>query len=107
MTPDFHEPTAQPARSAPGSAAARRWWVWPVALCVLAIIAYASFPRRGGSGGATAAVAHQGIPVTAVRAARGNLDINLSALGSVTAFNSVTVKSRVDGQLMRVAFQEG
>jgi multidrug efflux system membrane fusion protein len=33
--------------------------------------------------------------------------VRLSALGSVTAFNTVTVRPRVDGQLVRVAFREG
>jgi len=31
----------------------------------------------------------------------------INCLGTVTAFNSVTVKSRVDGELVEVAFQEG
>ena len=30
-----------------------------------------------------------------------------SGLGSVTAFNTANIKSRVDGQIMRVNFQEG
>ncbi len=38
---------------------------------------------------------------------QGTLDIYLFALGTVTPVNAVVVRSRVDGQLMKVAFQEG
>ena len=37
----------------------------------------------------------------------GSIDVILNALGTVTPRNIVTVRSRVDGQLMSVAFREG
>jgi len=47
------------------------------------------------------------VPVSVATASRVDLPVRLSALGSVTAFNTVTVRPRVDGQLVRVAFREG
>ncbi|HLK12661.1 MAG TPA: MdtA/MuxA family multidrug efflux RND transporter periplasmic adaptor subunit [Candidatus Binatia bacterium] len=48
-----------------------------------------------------------GVPVVATAARRGDLPVYLTGLGAVTAFNTVTVRSRVDGQLLKVAFEEG
>ena len=45
--------------------------------------------------------------VVAAPVRQGSLDIHLQALGTVTPLNVVTVRSRVEGQLMRVAFEEG
>ena len=47
------------------------------------------------------------MPVAVATAVREDIPVRLTALGSVAAFNTVTVRPRVDGQLMRVAFQEG
>lgn len=47
------------------------------------------------------------IPVQTAPVVRGDIPIHLDGLGSVTALNTVTVKSRVDGELIRVAFTEG
>lgn len=45
------------------------------------------------------------VSVQAVRS--GDLPVYLNGLGSVVPVNTVTVRSRVDGQLMAVAFREG
>jgi multidrug efflux system membrane fusion protein len=49
----------------------------------------------------------QSVPVTAVIAQRQNVPIILRGLGAVQAFNSVALKSRVDGNIVQVAFVEG
>jgi multidrug efflux system membrane fusion protein len=47
------------------------------------------------------------VPVVVATAQHGDVPIYFSGLGTVTAFNTVTVHSRVDGQLISVAFKEG
>jgi membrane fusion protein, multidrug efflux system len=57
---------------------------------------------RGGNGGGNAPQ-----PVVAAKVQKANVPVHLQGLGNVTAFYTVTVKSRVDGQLMSVNFNEG
>jgi membrane fusion protein, multidrug efflux system len=47
------------------------------------------------------------VPVRAAAVKRQDVPIALSGLGTVQAFNSVLVKSRVDGQIVKINFTEG
>jgi len=47
------------------------------------------------------------VPVVVATAHKGDLPVYFNGLGTVTAFNTVTVRSRVDGQIVRVNFTEG
>ncbi len=82
-------------------------------LCVAGGGAYLWYPRttegqtsagkdgKGDKGGGRA------VPVVASTSRKGDMPVYLPGLGSVTAFNTVTVRSRVDGQIMKIAFTEG
>ena len=56
----------------------------------------------GGGGGRS-----QVVPVRVITAARQDLDVYLRALGTVTPINTVTVRPKLDGELIRVNFTEG
>jgi multidrug efflux system membrane fusion protein len=47
------------------------------------------------------------VPVVVSAVTRSSIPVVLNGLGNVSAFYTVTVKSRVDGQLMKVDFHEG
>ena len=80
-------------------------------LCLLVIagIGYAIWFWPAGSGGQAARNrnANQPIPVLVATAEQQDVPIYLDALGTVQAFNTVTVKPMVDGPLIAVNFTEG
>jgi len=62
---------------------------------------------RGCSGSKPAAFQPPPVPVSTGAVRVGNIDLFLDALGTVTPVTTVTVGSRVTGQLTEVDFQEG
>jgi len=90
------------------SETSRRRWLWLVALVVFAAGAYWLRATLGGRPTSAAQSAKRpAVPVVVATARAGDLPVYLTGLGSVTAFHTVTVKSRVDGQLVNVTFREG
>jgi membrane fusion protein, multidrug efflux system len=91
----------------------KKRWPWVLAICLLLLVAIgvwrfwpkpaAAPPGAGGRGDQ----AGRPLPVVAAEAKTGTIDVYLNALGTVTPRNTVTVHSRVDGQLNRVLFNEG
>ena len=48
-----------------------------------------------------------GVSISTAVAEKGSIGVYINALGSVTPLSTVTVNSRVDGQLMSVNYREG
>jgi multidrug efflux system membrane fusion protein len=118
--PSFPE-SAHAALSGPAPAPAtrHRWWPWILALGLAGIGAYAFFPRAtegqaktpaqtaeaGAAAGAGAG--GRGVPVVAATARTGSMGVYLAGLGTVTPLNTVTIHTRVDGELVDVSFKDG
>lgn len=114
------EPAASDKAVAGAPTARGRWWVWLLVLAAVAIgiwyyrgthsAAQAQNPGAGPNmapGGMPMDGSMPPVPVVVATAQHGDLPVYFTGLGTVTAFNTVTVHSRVDGQLISVAFKEG
>jgi multidrug efflux system membrane fusion protein len=77
------------------------YWQWRMTPSPTAA-AGASKGGIGGPGGAARAT-----PVIGASAQQGDIDVIVNGLGTVTPVRTVTVRTRVDGELVRVNFQEG
>jgi multidrug efflux system membrane fusion protein len=112
---EVHDPrTPPPSRGLWG-------WIRLAIFTAIAVAAYMTYPEWSNSewykwvtekisGSSATATKPQGrppIPVITANVKQGDMDLYLNGLGSVTAFYTVTLRSRVDGELMKVLFQEG
>jgi multidrug efflux system membrane fusion protein len=107
-------PAFDPDDTSPVSAGApqphRRRWPILVIIAVAALLAILVVTRANKkSAAAAAAKARAGgpIPVVVAPVKQQDLPVYLTGLGTVTPLYTVTVRSRVDGQLIRVSYKEG
>ncbi len=86
----------------------KRYLIWIVVLLAAAGGLWAVF-RPGSNGPTTASTpsAAPAVPVSAARSSRQDVPVYLTGLGNVQAFNTVTIRPQVDGQLLQIAFKEG
>ncbi|MBL6077226.1 efflux RND transporter periplasmic adaptor subunit [Belnapia sp. T18] len=87
-----------------GGAGAGAWYYWQQRPAPEA----QAGPRPGGPGRAGGPRGGgPGVPVMVAAAQRQDVPIMLDAIGTVQAYNTITVRAQVDGQLVEIAFQEG
>jgi multidrug efflux system membrane fusion protein len=116
---DLREPEV---RRAPTDRVKSHWLMWVIAaVLVVGLIWYyrgaqaKTQAQNAGAPGAPAsgmpgdpnAFGNPVVPVVVTTAQRGDLPVYLDGLGTVTAYNTVTVRSRVDGAIVKVNFTEG
>jgi membrane fusion protein, multidrug efflux system len=86
----------------------RRWLIVLIVVCFAAVGGYLFFSRQQSRAAKQAQKpSAPTVPVVAVEAKKTDFNVYLTGLGSVTPVNTVTVRTRVDGQLMEVLFREG
>src|SRR4030088_263765 len=125
VAPDRPDTPGRDNRSVAPPTKTRSWlWLLVLAIFIFGIWYYYNHTKSQADNSASGASNAQGGPagkgkggpgaggppsvsVVVATAQRGDLPVYFTGLGTVTAFNTVTVHSRVDGQLISVAFKEG
>jgi membrane fusion protein, multidrug efflux system len=80
---------------------------WIVPIAALAAVGYFGWQRFHGPDANTASTRPAAVPVTIAPAEKADFPVYLNGLGTVQGFNTVVVRTRVDGQIDKIAFKEG
>ncbi|HEX5483575.1 MAG TPA: MdtA/MuxA family multidrug efflux RND transporter periplasmic adaptor subunit [Terriglobia bacterium] len=91
-----------------------RWipWLLVIVFAVVAVLGWRAANRRQQEEQAlraeqARAAALRPVPVAVAKVSRRNFPVYLTGLGSVTAYNTVTIQPRVSGQILKLSFREG
>ena len=99
---EAREPEITTPALPPREAARRRRWPWVVgaivALLAVLLLLRSGQRQKSQAQAAKAKSAARTVPVAGNAARTGDLPVYLTGLGSVAAINTVTVRTRVDGQ---------
>ncbi len=86
----------------------KHWWIVFLVVCLIGVGAYLFFANaRSREAKQRQRPVAPAVPVVAVPAKKTDFKMYISGLGSVTPVNTVTVRTRVDGELMEVLYREG
>jgi membrane fusion protein, multidrug efflux system len=104
--------TEKPDRPKPTDAGwrPRRWWKILLVVFMVTVGLYLFIVRptmKSKVDKQRSANQTRSVSVAVAQAKKGDLAVYLTGLGTVTPFNTVIVKTRVDGQLMEIRFKEG
>src|SRR5580658_3440844 len=123
--PEVHLPASHEPTPPASGKSKKRGLIWVIFLLIIAGIAGYAVWRAGqpgaippasqggggrggpGGGGGGRGAGLGPVPVVVTKVTRSSIPVILNGLGNVTAYYTVTVKSRVDGQFMKADFNEG
>jgi membrane fusion protein, multidrug efflux system len=84
-----------------------RRWTLAIVLVAIGFASYLGWHYIDGTAPTKATEVYPAIPVTVAQAKTADFPVYLTGLGTVEPFVTVTVRSRVDGEVVKVAFKQG
>jgi membrane fusion protein, multidrug efflux system len=86
---------------------------WTLSIAAIAALGYLGWQRfhdeehQARADAGKSAAARPAVPVRTASVEKADFPVYLTGLGTVQGFNTVVVRTRVDGQINRIAFKEG
>ena len=88
-------------------AGGRRWRVGAFTALLAGLVVYAGWMFFGNRASGQGPPRNFTVPVVAAAAQKGDINVYVTGLGTVTALYTATIHTRVTGQIMKVPFKEG
>ena len=88
-------------------AGGRKWRVGAFTALLAGLAVYAGWMFLGNHASGQGPPRIFAVPVVTAAAAKGDINVYITGLGTVTALYTATIHTRVDGQVMKVPFKEG